>query len=62
MTPLVLLKPHTHANQTCASGERIEVDDATAHWLIANSIATPVPKPFKTEPDTKPFQHKEPKQ
>jgi len=61
MTPLVLLKPHTHANQIFAINERIEVDDASAQWLIANGIATPEPKPLKTEPEPKPFQHKEPK-
>ena len=61
MTPVVLLKPHTHANQTFATGERIEVDEATAQWLMTNGIATPAPRPLKTEPDTKPFQPKEPK-
>ena len=61
MTALVLLKPHTHALKTYSSGKRIEVDEITAHWLLANNIAMPAPKPIKTEPEPKPFQHKEPK-
>ena len=60
MTALVLLKPHTHAGKTCEPGERIDVDEITAQWLLANGIATPSPKPVKTEPDSKPFQTKEP--
>ena len=61
MTALVLLKPHTHAGKTYLSGERIEADDASTQWLLANGVATPSPKPLKTEPDLKPFQPKEPK-
>ena len=61
MTQLVLLKPHTHALTSYASGGRIEVDEITAQWLIANGVATQSPKPLKTEPESKPFQHKEPK-
>ena len=41
--------------------ERIDVDEITAQWLLANGIATAAPKPLKTEPDSKPFQPKEPK-
>lgn len=64
MTQLVLLKPHTHAGKTCGPGERIEVDEITAQWLLANGVATESPKPLKPEPepDLKPFQPKEPKQ
>ena len=61
MTALVLLQPHTHAGKTCEPGERIDVDEITAQWLLANGIATPSPKPVKAEPDSKPFQPKEPK-
>ena len=62
MTALVLLKPHTHAGKAGEPGERIDVDEITAQWLLANGIATAAPKPLKTEPDSKPFQPKEPKQ
>ena len=62
MTQLVLLKPHTHAGKTYLSGERIDVDEITAQWLLRNGVATESPKPVKTEPDSKPFQPKEPKQ
>ena len=61
MTQLVLLKPHTHAGKTFSSGERIDTDEITAQWLITNGVATESPKPLKTEPNSKPFQPKEPK-
>ena len=61
MTALVLLKPHTHAGKTYLIGERIEVDEITAHWLLANGVATQSSKPPKTEHDPRPFQPKEPK-
>jgi len=61
MTALDLLKPHTHAGKTYLSGERIDTDEITAQWLITNGVATQSPKPVKTEPDSKPFQTKDPK-
>ncbi|MCX7246616.1 MAG: hypothetical protein NTX31_02915 [Burkholderiales bacterium] len=61
MTALVLLQPHTHAGKTCEPSERIDVDESAAEWLLVNGIATAAPKPLKTEPDSKPFQTKEPK-
>ncbi|MCX7249507.1 MAG: hypothetical protein NTX31_17870 [Burkholderiales bacterium] len=61
MTALVLLKPHTHAGKAGEPGERIDVDEITAQWLLANGVATQSPKPVKAEPDFKPFQTKEPK-
>ena len=62
MTALVLLKPHTHAGKAGEPGERIDVDEITAQWLLANGVATELPKPLKTEIETKPFQPKDPKQ
>ncbi len=61
MTALVLLKPHTHEGKTFSRGERIDADAITAQWLITNGVATQSPKPVKAEPDSKPFQTKEPK-
>ena len=48
MTCIVLNCPHTHAGRACQAGERLDVDAATADWLIANGIARhdrqPVPE------------------
>ena len=41
MTRLVLTRPHTHAGKDCEPGERIDVDAATADWLLAHNIAIP---------------------
>ena len=34
-----LLKPHTHAGKRLAVGERLDLNDASARWLIAQSTA-----------------------
>lgn len=34
-----LLKPHTHAGKRLAVGERLELMDASARWLIAQGVA-----------------------
>ena len=39
MPQLVLLKSHTHAGKPGAIGDRIEVDAATAEWLLAHAVA-----------------------
>lgn len=65
MTVLVLTRPHTHAGKPYGPGDRIEVDAATAEWLIAHAVATPEPAVPTTDrgttPEPKPFQRKEPK-
>lgn len=38
-TRVLLTRPHTHAGQTYAAGARIEVDAATAAWLLAQGVA-----------------------
>lgn len=35
---VTLLKPHTHAGQSSAAGEIIDVDAATAQWLADNGV------------------------
>lgn len=66
MTSIVLTRPHTHAGTSYGIGERIEVDAATAEWLLANGIAVPEAKPVRTptEPpgNSSLTQRKEPKQ
>lgn len=59
MTHIVLNRPHTHAGRACQACERLDVDAATADWLIANGIARydrqPVPAP-QPEADGKPVE------
>ena len=50
-----LLKPHTHAGQRLSAGERLDIHEASARWLIARGVAkvaTPVldAKPARREP------------
>ena len=66
MTHLVLTRPHTHAGKAYGVGDRVEIDAASADWLIAHGIATPEPtvpasEPI-TDPEPKTLQRKEPKQ
>ncbi|MEW5837166.1 MAG: hypothetical protein AB1832_19070 [Pseudomonadota bacterium] len=51
-----LLKPHAHAGQPHAAGERLDLNEASARWLIAQGAAkavasttTPDPKPHRRE-------------
>ena len=34
-----LLKPHTHAGKRLAVGDRLDLNDASARWLIAQGVA-----------------------
>jgi len=36
---LELIKPHTHAGVLYATGSRLDVDEATARWLIDHAVA-----------------------
>ena len=68
MPQLVLLKPHTHAGKPGAIGDRIEVDAATAEWLLAHAVAViaavaqidrvtqKVPPESRTSEDLQPHQ------
>ena len=48
-----LLKPHTHAGKRLAVGERLEVNDTSARWLIAQGVAKAVTASAATT-DSKP--------
>lgn len=37
-----LLKPHTHAGVHCAPGAHLDIDEATARWLIDHAVAQEV--------------------
>ena len=41
-----LLKPHTHAGKRLAVGDRLDLNDASARWLIRQGTAK------ATSPDT----------
>jgi hypothetical protein len=47
-----LLKPHTHAGVVYAPGDRLDLDEAAARWLIDAFIATAVVD--RDEPTIKP--------
>lgn len=47
-----LLKPHTHAGKRLKVGERLELTEASARWLIAQGVAKAVAS--TTAPDPKP--------
>lgn len=42
---LELLQHHTHAGVLLAPGTRLDVDEATASWLIERGVAKPVTAP-----------------
>jgi len=46
---VTLLKPHTDAGTDYAPGEMLDVDEATARWLIEHGVAKAAPDP-KPEP------------
>ena len=51
MTRLVLTRPHTHAGKAFQAGDRIDVEAATADWLIAHGVAAPDALPLKADPE-----------
>ena len=61
MTRVVLLRPHTHAGKLYGVRDRIEVDSATADWLIRQGVAAFDPAPATALPESKPNHRKEPK-
>lgn len=68
MTRLVLKRPHNHAGKAFQAGDRIDVEAATADWLIAQGVAAPDavppkadPEPADLKPDLPRSQRKEPK-
>jgi hypothetical protein len=38
LVEVILAKPHTHAGQDHAAGDKIKVDEPTAKWLADNEI------------------------
>lgn len=48
-----LLKPHTHAGQRHAAGDRLDLHETSARWLIAQGVARPA-TPDAPAPSLKP--------
>lgn len=48
-----LLKPHTHAGQRHATGVRLDLNETSARWLIAQGVARLV-TPDSPAPSLKP--------
>ncbi len=44
-TRIELLSPHTHAGTLHAAGDVLDLDEATARWLIERGVARTVDKP-----------------
>jgi hypothetical protein len=42
---VTLLKPHTDAGKDYAPGDALDVDQATAQWLIEHGVAEAAPDP-----------------
>ncbi|MGH8759553.1 MAG: DUF7210 family protein [Burkholderiales bacterium] len=49
-----LLKPHTHAGKHLAVGDRIDLNDASARWLIAQGVAKAATASATPTTDSKP--------
>ena len=45
-----LLKPHTHAGKRHAVGDRLELTDTSARWLIAQGVAKAASPTTETKP------------
>ena len=46
-----LLKPHTHAGQRREVDERLDLADASARWLIAQSVAKTAASAIDSKPN-----------
>lgn len=46
-----LLKPHTHAGKRHAAGDRLELNEASARWLIAQGVAKAATLATETKPN-----------
>ncbi len=49
-----LIKPHTHVGKRHAVCERLELNDASARWLIAQGVAKTAAAPAAATADSKP--------
>jgi hypothetical protein len=49
-----LLKPHTHAGQRLVVGDRLDLNEASASWLITQGVAKATTAPTAPITDAKP--------
>ena len=49
-----LVKPHTHAGKRLAVGDRLELTEASARWLITQGVAKTTTVPATPIADSKP--------
>lgn len=49
-----LIKPHTHAGKRLAVGDRIDLNDASARWLVAQVVAKAATPSATPNTDSKP--------
>lgn len=45
-----LLKPHTHAGKHLVVGDRLDLPETSARWLIAQGSAKPAARVTETQP------------
>jgi hypothetical protein len=50
---VTLLKPHTNAGIDYVPGDLLDVDEATAQWLIEHGVAEAAPEPRPNKPTSK---------
>lgn len=50
MIAIELKAPHTHAGRDYAAGAVIDVDTATADWLVAHGVGRPAPASIPSIP------------
>lgn len=49
-----LIKPHTHASKRLSAGDRLDLNDASARWLIAQGVAKAATASATPTTDAKP--------
>jgi len=50
---VTLIKPHTDAGREYQPGDMLDVDEATARWLIEHGVAEAAPEPKPKQPTRK---------
>jgi hypothetical protein len=50
---VTLLRPHTDAGRQYQPGDTLDVDEATARWLIGHGVAEAAPEPKPKKPTRK---------
>ena len=59
MPQIILTQAHTHAGVAYAAGKRLDVDTATAEWLVEQGVARLKTTTTNTDSDTKTANRKD---